>query len=304
MSEVAASSFAWPFDAYCAISDRLPRVRFGSGYRTAETLADVADAYEVILLDAYGVLNVGEVAIPGAPERVAALRRAGKRVLVVSNSAGYPKRVMMARYARLGFDFADREVVSSRETLLARLMSEPFRRWGLMLDPRHGLEEFGALAADFLEDDPAAYDRVDGFLLVGSDVWTEARQTLLEATLQARPRPVLVGNPDIAAPREAGLSREPGHFAHRLADRTGIVPEFLGKPFPAIYELALGRLPRRPDPSRVLMVGDTLHTDILGGRRMGFSTALVTDHGALAGADADAAIAVSGIRPDFVIRRP
>ena len=304
MSGAAAAALVWPFDAYCAVRARLPQARFGEGHRSAETLGDVCDAFDVIMLDAYGVLNVGEREVPGAPERVAALRRAGKRVMVVSNSAGYPKRVMIARYARLGFDFTDQEVVSSREALLARLSKDPARRWGLMLGPGRDGEDFEGLSTEFLADQPAAYDRAEGFLLVGSDAWTEERQALLEATLRARPRPVVVGNPDIAAPRESGLSREPGHFAHRLTDRTGIVPNFFGKPFPAIYELALGRLSPRPDPARVLMVGDTLHTDILGGRLMGFSTALVTDYGALAGADVDAAIAVSGIRPDFVIRRP
>ncbi len=74
-----------------------------------------------ILLDAYGVLNVGDRAVPGAVECVTDLRRAGKRVVVVSNSAGYPKGVMMARYASLGFDLAPGEVVSSREALLAHL---------------------------------------------------------------------------------------------------------------------------------------------------------------------------------------
>ncbi len=58
-------------------------------------------------------------------------------------------------------------------------------------------------------------------------VWTDARQTLLEASLQRAPRPVYVGNPDIVAPRENGFSTEPGSFAHRLADETGVSPQFL-----------------------------------------------------------------------------
>jgi hypothetical protein len=40
---------------------------------------------------------------------------------------------------------------------------------------------------------------------------------------------------------------------------------FFGKPFPAIFNMARERIrPGVPD-ERVLMVGDTLHTDILGG---------------------------------------
>ncbi|SFP15344.1 HAD-IIA family hydrolase [Tranquillimonas alkanivorans] len=291
------------FKSYVAVRARLPEAAFGATYATAADLGEAAREFDVVMLDAYGVLNVGETPVPGAPERIAALRAAGKRVMVVSNSAGYPKRLMMQRYARLGFDFAPEEVVTSREALLRRLSQEGPRRWGLMLNPANGLEEFETLDARFLADDPAEYEAAEGFLLIGSDGWSDARQEMLEATLAARPRPVLVGNPDIVAPREDGLSREPGHFAHRLADRTGVVPDFFGKPFRDVFRLALDRLSPRPDPARVLMVGDTLHTDILGGRAMGFATALVTDFGSLKGADIDVAAERADIMPDFVIPR-
>jgi ribonucleotide monophosphatase NagD (HAD superfamily) len=49
------------------------------------------------------------------------------------------------------------------------------------------------------------------------------------------------------------------------------------------------------------MLGDTLHTDILGAAAAGMSTALVTGHGVLAGMDVDACIAESGIRPDYIL---
>ncbi len=297
MSEEAARAFA----AYLSVRHRLPEAAFPDRPQRAGTLGDIADEFDAILLDAYGVLNVGERPIDGAAARIAALRAAGKRVMVVSNSAGYPKRQMMARYSRLGFDFAPDEVVTSREALLHHMAGEAPRRWGLVLNDAHGLSEFEHLDAAFLGDDPAGYDAAQGVLMVGSDGWTEARQGLLVEALAARPRPVIVGNPDIVAPRENGLSLEPGHFAHGLADATGISPVFLGKPFRGIFDLACARM--TPAPRRVLMVGDTLHTDILGGAHMGFATALVTDHGSLVGLDVDDAIARSGIVPDFVIDR-
>jgi len=291
------------FDAYLRVRHRLPSAAFQGTPTTADTLARVADPYDVILLDAYGVLNVGETPIAGAADRIAALRAAGKTVMVVSNSAGYPKAMMMRRYARLGFDFAPHEVVTSREALLAHLARMPTRHWGLMLSDAHGTDEFTGLRTSYLADDPAPYDTVEGVLLVGSDGWTTHRQRLLEEALIALPRPVIIGNPDIVAPRETGLSQEPGAFAHRLADRTGIAPVFLGKPFAEIFDLALSRLRDWPDPSRVLMVGDTLHTDILGGRHMGFATALVTGFGALKGLDVTDALDRSGIVPDIVVER-
>ncbi|WP_367181562.1 HAD-IA family hydrolase [uncultured Ruegeria sp.] len=126
---------------------------------------------------------------------------------------------------------------------------------------------------------------------------------MLESALLKRPRPVLVGNPDIVAPRENGFSSEPGLFAHRLADRTGVVPEFFGKPFGNIFELAFKRL-GSVDKSRVLMVGDSLHTDILGARAAGIASALVSGYGFFAGHDIEDPIQKAGIVPDIVVTRP
>ena len=285
---------------YQRLRPRLPACdKLGHGAEAARFL-DIVAPYELILFDAYGVLNVGETAIKGAAQTIAALREMGKSVMVVSNSAAYPKAHMMDRYARLGFDFAADEVVTSREALLHRVAEEPARRWGVMLNPDKDMGEIADLGATVLADDPAVYDRAEGFLLVGADGWTEARQALLEASLKRQPRPVFVGNPDLVAPREDGLSLEPGWFAHRLIDATGVAVHFCGKPFPDIFDLALARA-KPVDPARVLMVGDTLHTDILGGAQAGFATALVTGHGSLLGLEVAAAIQSSGIAPDHIV---
>ena len=286
---------------YQRLRPRLPACPEGTVAPAASRFLDIASAYDLILFDAYGVLNVGETAIDGAAGTIAALRDMGKSVMVVSNSAAYPKTHMMARYARLGFDFAPHEVVTSREALLAEIAPEPPRHWGVMLNPEKDMAEIADLGATVLTDDPAPYDAAEGFLLVGADGWTEHRQALLEQSLARHPRPVFVGNPDLVAPREDGLSLEPGWFAHRLIDATGIDITFCGKPFPAVFDLALSRHGDTA-PARVLMVGDTLHTDILGGAQAGFDTALVTGHGSLKGLDVADAIASSGIAPTHVVR--
>lgn len=292
------------FDAYEAVRHRLPSVEVANGgYQRAETLAEIADRFDVFLLDAFGVLNIGEAAIPGTPERVKALKAAGKRVLVVSNAAGFPHSALLEKYSRLGYEFAPDEVVTSRVTLLEGLIGRQDMHWGLMATRSTGLRDLEGLHLTYLEEDPEPYDKVDGVLMIGSAVWTEERQSLLEAALAKRPRPVLVGNPDIVAPRETGFSVEPGHFAHRLADKTEIIPEFFGKPFSNIYDIAFERL-GEVDRSRVLMVGDSLHTDILGARHVGISSALISHYGFFAGQDAEAAVSAAGIVPDFIVERP
>ncbi|MFO6465170.1 HAD-IIA family hydrolase [Jannaschia sp. KMU-145] len=289
------------FDGYEAVRDRLPDAGPGGACTHEADLSEIADRYEVFLLDAFGVLNVGETAIPGAVERVRDLRAAGKRVLIVSNAAGFPHVRLMEKYDRLGFDFGAGDVITSRMALIAALDGARARHWGVMANPDLGRVDLESLDLRFLGDDPADYDEVEGFLLIGSAIWTEDRQTLLVRSLTANPRPVFVGNPDLAAPREGGPSREPGHWAHRLADATGVVPVFHGKPFADIYDLAFARLGQHPG-RRAVMVGDSLHTDILGAQVAGVDSALITGHGILREHDAEGAIAASGIRPDWILQ--
>ncbi len=297
------SDAAWAFDAYEAVRARLPETTYPTISRQVDHLGDLKDEVDVYLLDAFGVLNIGETAISGAPERIAELQQAGKQVIVVSNAASVPKRVLLEKYARLGFSFAPENVLSSREVLLSALGDMHLGHIGMMGLEAYGREDLENLDFSFLTDDPASFDKADSFVLMGAGKWSDVQQTLLENALIRRARPLLVGNPDIVAPRENGLSREPGYFAHQLADRTGVEPQFFGKPYGNAFDMALAKV-SNVDRSRIVMVGDTLHTDILGGQAAGVTTALITHHGALKGLDVDEAIKRSGITPHYIMPDP
>ncbi len=292
------------FAAYEAARGRLPEANSGGQCVRCDTLDDIADEFDVFLLDAFGVLNIGENAIPDVPERVANLQARGKQVFDVTNAAGYSNATLLAKYARLGYEFAPDNVISSRMTILHALAQEPKRHWGAMLSKAAGMQDLEELDLTRLEEDKSAYERAEGFLCLGAAEWTETRQALLEEALIERPRPVWIANPDIVAPRENGFSTEPGNYAHRLADKTGVSPVFFGKPFANIYDLAFGRLDPNIDRKRVVMVGDSLHTDVLGAQTAGISSALISGYGFLAGHPVDPPIEQSGIRPDFVLNRP
>ena len=292
------------FQAYEAVRHRLPTAGPGNGpYRLIDSLADIADEFDVFLLDAFGVLNIGETAIPGTRERIDALRNAGKRVLVVSNAASLPQANLLEKYQRLGYRFDVGDVITSRAAMASSMLGMKDIRWGVMGGTDTQLDDLGSLRTRLLGDNPGDYADAEGFLLIGSGSWTGQRQKLLEEALHSSPRPVLVANPDIVAPREDGFSAEPGHFAHRLADSTGIAPRFFGKPFGNIYDLAFNRL-GDVDRARVIMVGDSLHTDILGAQAAGVASALVARYGFFAGQDVDSAIERAGIVPDFVVDHP
>ena len=261
---------SWAFDQYEAVRHTLPQAEFSARSIIARDLSEVSDSIDTFLLDAFGVLNVGDTAIPGAFERMAALRAAGKRLLVVSNSASFPTPVSAAKYRSFGFDFTDEEVVSSRDALKVGLRTHPPILWGVSGMRDSELDELD-INAVLLDDDPKTYQRAQGFILLSAGEWNDSRQAMLVNTIAENMRPVLVGNPDIVAPREDGLSLEPGFYAHDLAAKTGCSPIFYGKPFSNIYEFAKIRL-GNTKPQSTAMVGDTLHTDVLGGAAAGFQT--------------------------------
>jgi HAD superfamily hydrolase (TIGR01450 family) len=292
----AAEAFA----AYEAIRPILPQARFQGPVRAIRDLDAVIGRFDAFVLDAFGVLNVGETPIPGAVDRIARMRAAGCAVCVLTNGASQPRAAALAKYHRMGFDFTADEVVASRDIAAEALARWPDTTLWAAIGPQGaGLDDLpGRLEP--LGDDPTLLDRAGGFLFLGSEGWTEARQAALAAALAARPRPLLVANPDLVAPRETGLTLEPGHFAARLAELPGIGPHHFGKPHANAFDAVRRRLPPGIDPARVAMVGDTLHTDILGGRAAGFGTVLIAGHGLFAGQDPAPFMAASGIHPDFV----
>lgn len=281
------------FLRYEELRERFPSADFPARSIDCDGLVEIADQFDAFILDSFGVLNVGDRPIPGAADCLATLRQMGKRLIVLTNAASYTRAVACERYRRLGFDFAPEEVVSSRDVAVSRLeKSWPGARWGAIAAPEDRFEDIAAEVEHWNGQD------VDGFLLLSSAALNEALMGALQDSLRAHPRPVVVANPDLVAPRETGLSKEPGFYAHLLADALSLAPAYFGKPFGNAFEDAFARLPGLR-PERIAMVGDTLHTDILGGRAAGTRTVLVRDHGLFAGVDVGAYTTRSGIVPDF-----
>ncbi|NNU80147.1 TIGR01459 family HAD-type hydrolase [Halovulum dunhuangense] len=298
---MAAPGTDWAFARYEQVRHRLPDATFPSEPRRAATLAELTDRYDAFILDAFGVLNVGEQPIPGAVARMAELRAAGKRLVVLTNGASARRQDAAAKYRRLGFDFTEPEIVASREVAAARLdRVAPGALWAAITQAGDDLADIPARCQDLI-DTPGALDAADGILFLSAARWTEGHQQRLLASLRNRPRPLVVANPDIVAPREGWLSLEPGAFAHDIADTLGTGPAFFGKPYPDAFEDAVARLGGIPR-ARIAMVGDTLHTDILGGAAAGLGTVLVAAHGLFAGRDVMDYVRRSGIVPDDIVK--
>lgn len=102
-------------------------------------------------------------------------------------------------------------------------------------------------------------------------------------------------NPDWVCPTRYGYAPDCGSVSEMLARATGRKPKFIGKPEPAMAELAMEMTGFEKHETAI--VGDRLYTDIACGVNAGINTIFV-----LSGEGTQADIEKYGIEPDFMLK--
>jgi HAD superfamily hydrolase (TIGR01459 family) len=85
---------------------------------------------------------------------------------------------------------------------------------------------------------------------------------------------IICANPDVFIPNHGKKKYGPGYFARKIESYGGVVI-YTGKPHVEIYQNVFDRLTSDIEKNRILMVGDSLETDILGAKNVGIDSALV-----------------------------
>ena len=276
-------------------------------------MQDLIDRYDAFCFDGYGTLyNRGSFVYPGAMEWFKMLRRAGKHLRLVTNAASDVDEVLARDADKRGFDFSTEETISSG-SLLKDLVTELRNRGHEMREVyyigretgKHVLEACGITAVP-MDAEPA-----EPIVAISSAKDTPETYAQAVKILQKPGAILLVLNSDAWAPKipdENGVTvREPvsGALSERLRRDSaceanggeGCATFYLGKPFPQIWVRVKASLPAG---SRVLMIGDTLGTDVYGAKIAGFDSALVVGRNVPAN-ELEADEAALGIRPDWYL---
>ena len=282
------------FERYEEIRKRMPKTSTPKKFQDINSLLDIAEEGYTFVFDAFGVLNVGETLIPGADKRLDQLRSIGCNIRILTNAASYDRNGAIDKFKRLGLSVKAGEIVTSRDATLLNLRSGT---WGAIAAPDDQLSD---IPNDFIRigHDQSDFDCVDGFVFLSSFGWTNNQQKLLTQSLLRRQRPVLIANADLVAPRDNGFSLEPGNFGHLLLDQGVKDVSFFGKPFPKVYDL-LEQTLSQVDQDKIIMCGDSLHTDVIGAAARGWKTVLVTRDGLFAGFDTRDFCKRSNLYPDW-----
>jgi HAD superfamily hydrolase (TIGR01459 family) len=240
-------------------------------------LSDLAQDYDAILCDVWGVIRDGSDLLPEALDALRRYRAQGGTVVLVSNS---PRRASsletFLKQMGSGEDVWD-GAVSSGEATHALLESRaPGPAFKLGPDWDDALYEGTGLEFAKLED--AAFISCTGLFDWENETPDDYTDLLTEAKL--RRLDLICANPDIVVQFGDGLRYCAGALAQKYQEMGGTAI-MAGKPHPPIYDLAYREIERlrgeRLDKTRVLAVGDGPHTDIQGAQSEGVDALFIAD---------------------------
>lgn len=272
------------------------------------TFEELSDSYECIFFDAFGVLKSSAGVYEGVLERLRELRQRGKQIFVVTNDASRSPHRMVETYTHpdAGPLFDATHIVTSgllaTDWLCNKVRSGYVAYFGkdaaAFYIASAGLHPIAIGEVDADEHSPKALVLLDD---EGFD-WSKDLNRAVNL-IRRHNMPVIVANADITYPLNlAEVSVAIGGLGALL--ERAVAKRFIhfGKPDPMIFSKAFHiALEENPKLTKrdVLMVGDTLHTDILGGNKYGIDTALVLS-GTTLPKDHSAMIQATGIVPNYV----
>jgi HAD superfamily hydrolase (TIGR01459 family) len=238
-------------------------------------LSAVADRYDGVLCDVWGVLHNGKEAFLPAAEAMRSFRKKRGPVVLLSNAPRLADGVE-AQFDHVGLprDFYDAIVTSgfaAHDDLLRRTQSAGTLPLFYLGPPRDN-PVFKGLNVRFASAEDAEVVFCTG-LYDDENESPDDYRDLLE-TFHARRLPFLCANPDLIVQRGDKLIYCAGAIA-KIYESMGGEVVYYGKPYPAVFEKALAGLRSVASAKCPLVIGDGIETDILGANRMGLDALFI-----------------------------
>lgn len=264
--------------------------------------------YKVIFFDSYGVIRNYNGMIPGIRQTFEWLAAENKEYYIITNDASRSPELLVESFHKGGLELitADRIISSG---MLAKEFLDLKVRTGLVAylgteSSAHYIEHPGLEIIPIEQVNEKNIEKLTALVLLDDEGfdWLEGLNKAVNI-LRWRTIPAIVANPDGAYPiskQEVGIAI--GGLSWMVEKITGKKFFRFGKPDSQIFMFAWEMVKARyPEITKkdILMVGDTLHTDILGGNKFGLDTALVLT-GNILPEDAETRIISSGIVPTYI----
>lgn len=274
-----------------------------------QNFLSIAEKYKVIFFDSYGVLKNYNGLIPNVQDVINKLRSQGKFIRVLTNDASRSPEQQAERFAQSGLKgLRPSEIITSGMMASLFLQQKVKKGQVAYLGTKNAAQYITAIGLEAIAVGDIDFNNLEDITAMtflddeGFDWNTDMNKTI--NLLRKKKIPVIIANTDKIYPTAKNdVNIATGGIAklfESILDRKFL---HFGKPDTQMFNYAFNNINRYGFFERkdILMIGDTLSTDILGGNKFGISTMLVLS-GNTSERSYETQIRSTGIIPDYVCK--
>jgi HAD superfamily hydrolase (TIGR01450 family) len=275
--------------------------------KKVDNFKSIIDKYKIVFFDAFGVIKNYSGLVDGIENTFAYLEQQKKEYYIVTNDASRGPQQLAESYHRMGLKAITAERIISSGMLTKEFLDlkVPDGIVAYLGTPNsaHYIERSGLQTLPMSEVNEHNIDKVSALIFLddeGFDWCSDLNKTV--NLIRRKTIPVIVANTDRAYPVSVNnVSIAIGGIAAMIESVVGKQFIRFGKPDSQMFMFAydLIREYRQISKSDIVMVGDTLNTDILGGNKFGLDTVLVLS-GNTQAKDYETRITAAGIMPTYI----
>ncbi len=244
-------------------------------FQTLAGLGQIADDYDAVFCDIWGVIHNGKVPFHKACDALERFRERGPVVLITN--APNPSLTIPESFRDIGVpgEFYDAVVTAGDATIdaLARRAPGPAFKIGPERDDRL----YAGLEMNFSDLEDASFISCTGMY---EDDEHPDDYTEILAAARERGIPMVCANPDMKVKVGDNVIWCGGALGKVYEDMGGEVI-YAGKPHEPIYRLCRAWLDEVtgyvPPPERILCIGDNIFTDLIGAKNQGMDCLFIQD---------------------------
>lgn len=238
-------------------------------------LKEIQNDYDLFLFDMWGVMIEGNETYEGVIEEINELAE-NKKVLFLTN-APRPNNIIAANLTRWGMKNITNDRVFTSGDVARAIIKEKFLDKNITPKIMH----LGADKNDQILHgiDCTSVDHHKDADILLLTLYRDEHENIheydnfLKEAAKSKNLLTICANPDTIVPNKGVQRYCAGYFAE-IVEQAGGEVIYTGKPKREIYDKILQLYPTVPK-NRILMIGDTFDTDILGAKTVGINAALV-----------------------------
>ena len=273
-----------------------------------KSFRSIVKNYKAVFFDAFGVLKNHQGLIPGIINTFEYLDRKEIKYYILTNDSSRSPEMLARWYQDRGVQQVTADKILSSGMVAMEYFKLKVSNGNSVAylgteNSAHYIETAGLKTVAVKNIDLNNIDHIESFAFLDDEGfnWNEDINKAINL-LRKKNMTVVVANTDINYPvNQNDVSIAVGSLADMVEKIIGKSFIRFGKPDAQMFLLAYERALQDIDVRRneILMVGDTLHTDIMGGNKFGLDTVLVLSGNTLPEM-AQIRISSSGIIPTFI----